>query len=382
MGIYTEEQLEFKKLMADFMRKEVEPYKNQWDEEGHFPVETYKKAFELGLHTLEIPEEYGGAALDHQTMALMYEEAGYWDAGFAMSMMTSAVQPLKAVVMFGNEEQKRWMSEVIAEKGGFGCWALTEANSGSDASSLTTTYRREGDDVIINGTKCFATLGAYADVYMVFATKDKNLGKNGVSAFLVPKGTPGITVDKSENKMGMRLSNTASLALEDVRVPYKNLVGEEGKGMRVALGTMNLGRLEIASLANGITRRALEEAVKYAKVRNVFGKPIIEHQMVVALLADMAVTLEAGQALVRDGMRAFDEGDPDVRLKASAAKSFCCDGCVKAAQDAIQVLGGYGYSKEYPVEKLYRDSKVLQILEGTQQIQKIVIGRELEKKYN
>jgi len=158
-------------------------------------------------------------------------------------------------------------------------------------------------------------------------------------------------------------------------------MGEEGKGMRIALGTLNLGRLEVASLATGITRRALEEAVKYAKVRNVFDKPIIDHQMVTAMLSEMAVTLEASRALVRDGMRAFEANDPDVRIKASAAKLYCCDGCVKASQDAIQVLGGYGYSKEYPVEKLYRDSKILQILEGTQQIQKVVIGRELNKKY-
>jgi len=381
MAIYTEEQLEFKKLMADFMRKEVEPFKAKWDEEGYFPVETYKKAFELGLHTLEIPEEYGGAALDHQTMAMMYEEAGYWDAGFGMSMLTSAVQPLKAVVMFGTEEQKQMVADIIVN-GGFGCWALTEANSGSDASSLATTYRREGDEFVITGTKCFATLGAYADVFMVFATKDKSLGKDGVSAFIVPAGLPGITVDKSENKMGMRLSNTAGLTFDEVRIPVSNLVGQEGKGMKIALGTLNLGRLEIASLANGITRRALEESVKYAKVRKVFDKAIIDHQMVTAMLAEMATSLEAGQALVRDGMRAFEENDPDVRIKASAAKLYCCDSCVKAAQDAIQILGGYGYSREYPVEKLYRDSKVLQILEGTQQIQKIVIGRELSKKYN
>lgn len=377
---YTEEQLGFRDLLADFMRKEVEPYKAQWDEEGHFPLETYKKAFEIGLHMMEVPEEWGGAGLDHETMALIYEEAGYWDAGFGMTMLTSTVQPLKAALKFGTPEQIQMVADVVMN-GGFGCWALTEPNSGSDASSLQTTYRREGDEIVLNGSKCFATLGAYADIFVTFATRDRSLGKDGVSAFIVPGHLPGISVGKSENKMGMRLSNTAAVTFDEVRIPAANMLGEEGKGMRIALGILNLGRFEIASLANGITRRALEESVKYAKVRNVFGKPIIDHQMVTAILADMVTTLEAGRALVREGMLAYEENDPNVRIMASAAKLFCCDGCVKAACDAIQVLGGYGYSKEYPVEKLLRDSKILQILEGTQQIQKIVLGRELSKKY-
>lgn len=377
------EKMEFVKMMGDFMRKEVEPYKREWDEKGIFPVETYKKAFELGLQTLEIPEELGGAGLDHETMAYVYEEAAYWDAGFAMSMLTTTVQPLKAAILFGTKEQQEMLADIIINKGGFGCWALTEANSGSNATALTTSYCKDGDEYVINGSKVFCTLGEYGDVYMVFATKDKSLGKDGVSAFIVPRTCQGITVDKHEDKMGMRLSNTAGITFNNVRVPAANLVGGEGKGMRVALGTLNLGRLEAASLGNGITRRALEEAVKYAKVRKVFdGQPIIDHQMVTAMLADMAVTLEAGRALVLEGMRAHEANDPNVRIMASAAKIFCCDGCVKSSQDAIQVMGGYGYSKEYPVEKLYRDAKVLQILEGTQQIQRIVIGRELNKKYN
>lgn len=375
------EQMEFVKMVGDFMKKEVEPYKAQWDEEGTFPLEAYKKAAEIGLNMLEIPEELGGAGLDHETMALIYEEGGYWDAGFAMTLFTTSVQALKAVIMYGNDEQKEMMMDIIGN-GGFGAWALTEANTGSNASALTTTYRKEGDEYVINGSKAFCTLGAYADVFMVFATKDKSLGKDGVSAFIVPK-QPGIIIDKSENKMGMRLSNTASVTFDEVRVPAANLVGQEGKGMRIALGTLNLGRLEAASLATGITRRALEEATKYAKVRKVFdNKPIIDHQMVTSLLGDIAINYEASRALVQEGMRAFEENDPNVRLLASAAKVFCSEAASKSADIAIQVLGGYGYSHEYPVEKLFRDSRILQILEGTTQIQKIVIGRELDKKYN
>lgn len=377
----TAEQMEFVKMVGDFMKKEVEPYKAKWDEEGKFPLETYKKAAEIGLNMLEIPEEMGGAGLDHETMALIYEEGGYWDAGFAMTLFTTSVQALKAVIMYGNDEQKEMMMDIIGN-GGFGAWALTEANTGSNASALTTTYRKEGDEYVINGSKAFCTLGAYADVFMVFATKDKALGKDGVSAFIVPK-QPGIIIDKSEDKMGMRLSNTASVTFDEVRIPAANMVGQEGKGMRIALGTLNLGRLEAASLATGITRRALEEATKYAKVRKVFdNKPIIDHQMVTSLLGDIAINYEASRALVQEGMRAFEANDPNVRLLASAAKVFCSEAASKSADIAIQILGGYGYSREYPVEKLFRDSRILQILEGTTQIQKIVIGRELDKKYN
>lgn len=378
--VYTDEQKELRQLVADFMRKEVEPYKAQWDREGHFPLETYKKACSLGLHVMEIPEEYGGAGLDHATMAMIFEEMGYWDAGFAITCGTSMVQGLKATLLFGNEEQKKMLADIVVN-GGFCSYVLTEPNTGSDASSLTTTYVQDGDDYIINGTKCFATTGAYADILFVFATRDKKLGKDGVSAFIVPSDTPGITIGKHEDKMGLRLSNTCEIAFDNVRVPAKNLVGGEGHGMRVAFGTLNLGRLEAAAVATGITRRALEESVKYAKVRSVFGKPIIDHQMVTQMLADMAVSLEASRALVHSGMQAFDHKSEDVRLVASAAKIFCTDNAVKATQDAIQVFGGYGYSKEYPVEKLYRDAKVFQIFEGTNQIQRIVVGRELKKLY-
>ena len=377
----TAEQMEFVKMVGDFMKKEVEPYKAKWDEEGTFPLEAYKKAAAIGLNMLEFPEELGGAGLDYETMALVYEEGGYWDAGFTNTLLTASIQPLKAVVMYGNEEQKEMMMDIIGN-GGFGAWALTEANTGSNASALTTTYRREGDEFVISGSKAFCTMGGYADIFMVFATKDKALGKDGVSAILVPKQA-GVIIDKSENKMGMRLSNTVSVTFDEVRVPVSNLVGEEGKGMRIALGTLNLGRLEIASLATGISRRALEEATKYAKVRKVFdNKPIIDHQMVTSLLGDIAINYEASRALVMEGMRAFEANDPNIRLLASAAKVFCTEAASKSADIAIQILGGYGYSREYPVEKLFRDSRILQILEGTTQIQKIVIGRELDKKYN
>jgi len=379
--MYTDEQLEFKKLVGDFMRKEVEPYKAKWDEEDYFPIEAYKKAFEVGLNMLEIPEDLGGAGLDHNTMAMIYEEAGYWDAGFAMSLLTTSVQALKAAILYGTREQQEMLADIFSN-GGIGSYALTEPNTGSNASALTTTYRREGDEYVINGSKCFITLGAYADVFMVFATKDKSMGKDGVSAFIIPGKQPGIIIDKSENKMGMRLSNTAGVTFDNARTPVENMVGGEGKGMRVALGTLNLGRLEAAALATGIIRRALEEATKYAKVRKVFDNtPIIDHQMVTALLADMAVLYEASHAIVHAGMRAFEANDPNVRLLASAAKIYASEGASKAADHAIQIMGGYGYSKEYPVEKLYRDARVLQILEGTTQIQKSVIGRELIKKY-
>jgi alkylation response protein AidB-like acyl-CoA dehydrogenase len=304
----------------------------------------------------------------------------YWEAGFAGICMCTTAQPLKAVVLAGNPEQIKLVADVLIN-GGFGAFALTEPNSGSDASALTTAYRRDGDGYVLNGRKCFVTNGPVADIFIVFATKDRNLGKDGVSAFLIPAGTPGLTVGKHEDKLGLRLGLTSDLSLNDVRVPAKNLVGQEGKGMRIALGTLNLGRLENAAIATGISRRALDEAVKYAKVRVVSGQPIIRHQMVMALLADMAIAVDASRALVHTGMDSLDADAPDARIAASIAKIFCSDSAVKVTQDAVQVFGGYGFTREYPVEKLYRDAKIFQIFEGTNQIQRIVMGRELEKLY-
>ena len=377
MGIVlTEDQAELKRLIGAFMEGEVKPRLRELDASGEFPVDIYKKAFELGFHCLDIPEEYGGSGLDHTTMGFLLEEMGYTDPGFAITILCTSLA-LKCVLIGGNEEQKRRICDIIVP-GGFGSFCLTEPGNGSDSVAMRTTYRRDGDSYVLNGSKCFVTNGQEASVYIVFATKDRALGAKGISAFIVERGTPGLTVGKHEDKMGLRLSNTTDVALDEVRVPADCLLGEEGKGMHIALAGLDAGRLNNAAIATGICRAALDAAVDYAKQRTSFGVPIIRHQAIQMMLADMAIQTEAAKLLVYNGMQVLDAGKKASK-EASMAKAFCSDAAVQVATNAVQVFGGYGYSKEYPVEKMMRDSKIFQIFEGTNQIQRIVIARELEK---
>lgn len=373
----TEDQQELKKLVGDFMRKEVKPHVSEVDESGEFPVALYEKAFELGLHCLEVPEEYGGSGLDHSTMGALLEEMAYTDSGFAMTMLTTQVA-VECVLMGGCEEQKKRACDLIIP-GGFGSFCLTEPFAGSDATAVRTTYKIEGDTVVLNGTKCFVTNAQESSLFIVFATKDLALGSKGITAFMLERETPGLVVGKHENKMGLRFSNTSELALTEVRVPVKSaMLGQEGKGMHIALGSLDKGRMNNAAVSTGISQAALDEAVAYAKVRESFGKKLIDHQAVQMILADMAIRTEASRALVRSGMALLDAGKKATK-EASVAKTFCSDSAVQVAADAVQVFGGYGYSKEYPVEKLMRDAKIFQIFEGTNQIQRMVIARELAK---
>ena len=377
MGIVlTEDQAELKRLIGAFMEGEVKPRLRELDASGEFPVDIYKKAFELGFHCLDIPEEYGGSGLDHTTMGFLLEEMGYTDPGFAITILCTSLA-LKCVLIGGNEEQKRRICDIIVP-GGFGSFCLTEPGNGSDSVAMRTTYRKDGDSYVLNGSKCFVTNGQEASVYIVFATKDRALGAKGISAFIVERGTPGLTVGKHEDKMGLRLSNTTDVALDEVRVPADCLLGEEGKGMHIALAGLDAGRLNNAAIATGICRAALDAAVDYAKQRTSFGVPIIRHQAIQMMLADMAIQTEAAKLLVYNGMQVLDAGKKASK-EASMAKAFCGDAAVQVATNAVQVFGGYGYSKEYPVEKMMRDSKIFQIFEGTNQIQRIVIARELEK---
>lgn len=374
--ILTEEQRELKGLIGSFMEKEVKPRLGELDKSREFPVDIYKKAFELGFHCLAIPGEYGGSGLDHTTMGILLEEMGYTDPGFAITMLCTALA-LECVLIGGNEEQKKKVCDRIVP-GGFGSFCLTEPGNGSDSVAMRTTYRKEGGSYILNGTKCFVTNGQEASVFIVFATKDRSLGAKGVSAFIVERGTPGLSVGKHEDKMGLRLSNTTDVALEDVKIPADCLLGEEGKGMHIALAGLDKGRLNNAAIATGICRAALDAAVAYAKQRTSFGKPIIRHQAMQMLLADMAIQTEAAKLMVYSGMQTLDAGKRASK-EASMAKTFCGDAAAQVTTNAVQVFGGYGYSKEYPVEKMMRDSKIFQIFEGTNQIQRIVVARELEK---
>lgn len=377
--ILTEDQLGIQKMIRDFMAKSVKPRLRDLDEKGEFPQDIYKEAFEMGLHCLQIPEQFGGAGLDFMTMAVALEEMGRGDPGFAITMLSTSMT-LKCILLGGNDEQKQRAADILIP-GAHGSFTMTEPGSGSDALSLRTTATKDGDCYVLNGTKCFATNGAVSDLYVVIATVDKALGSKGTVAFMVEGGTPGLTVGNHENKMGLRLSNTCSLYLDEMRVPARNMLGGVGDGMRIALGGLDTGRIYNAAVATGIAQAALEESVAYAKVREQFGKPIIENQAMQMILADMQIGTEAGRQLVYSAMRLLDAGVKKVSMEASCAKTFCGDNAVRVATDAVQIFGGYGYSKEYPVEKMMRDSKIFQIFEGTNQIQRLVVVRELKKLY-
>ena len=377
--ILTEEQEDIKSLVRDFMEGEVKPAMGEYDKSGDFPTKLYEEGFKIGLHTMNIPEEFGGLGLDNQSVAVALEEMGRVDPGYAITMLSNALT-LQDVLVGGNDEQKQRAADIIIP-GGYGTFAMTEPNAGSDAVSLTTTAKEDGDYYVLNGTKCFATNGGYADLFVVIATVDKKLRSKGTVAFMLEKGTPGLTIGGHEDKMGLRLSNTVTMFLDDVRIPKANMLGGIGDGIKIALHGLDVGRLYNAAISVGIAQHAIEEATAYAKERIQFGKPIIENQAIQMILADMQMNTEAARCMVHNSMKLVDSGVKNFALEASCCKAFAGDNAVRCATDAVQVLGGYGYSREYPVEKIMRDSKIFQIFEGTNQIQRLVIAREMAKRY-
>lgn len=372
--IMTDEQRDLVAMVRDFAQKEVKPRAAEFDKTGEFPLDLLKQTFTMGLHMLEFPEEVGGMGLDFQTTAMMFEELAKADAGFAISLVTTFVA-FRTVMQSGTEAQKKLFVDLIAP-GGFGAFCLTEPDAGSDAGAMRGTAVRDGDEYVINASKCFITTGQYADVYVVMASTDKSKGSHGISAFIVERDRPGITVGKHEDKLGLRLSNTCSVSFDDVRVPVDHRIGAEGEGLKSALGSLNISRAFVGTLAVGICQAAIDECLKYVKERKQFGRPIADFQLVQGLLADMEIQTEAARQLVQYSMRLIDNG-MDVVKAGAITKCFCGDTVVKVTTDAIQIFGGYGVSREYPVEKLFRDSKVFQIFEGTNQIQRLTIAKEL-----
>ena len=371
--VYTEEQKELIAMVKDMAEKEVKPHVAECDRTGNCPVELFDPALEMGLHLAEIPEEYGGMGLSFETTAMMYEELAKVDAGYADTLVTTFVA-FRNVMLAGTPEQIQYFADIVQE-GKFACFAITEPNAGSDAGALKATAVKDGDDYILNGTKTFATNGECASLYISFFRTEE-----GITAFMIDRDTPGFSVGAHEDKMGFRLSNTTELIFDNVRVPESRVIGTKGKGLNVALGCLNISRAFVATLAVGIMQRALDEAVAYAKVRKQFGKPIIKFQMVQGLLADMAIKTEAARCLVNNTMRMIDAG-MDVRKEGAITKCFGTDVAQEVTANAVQVLGGYGYSREYPVEKLMRDIKIFQIFEGTNQIQRQTIAKCLEREY-
>ena len=374
---YTEEQRELMAAVREVARNEVAPQVAAADEAGACPLDLYQWGFDMGLHMVEIPEEHGGMGLSYETCAMLFEELAWADSGYADTFVTGFVA-FRNILLAGTPAQARRFADGLAP-GAFAAFCLTEAGAGSDVAALRTTAVLDGDEYVINGTKSFITNGSIASLYVVFAKTDPAAGARGITGFLVDGSTPGLSAGAKEHKMGFRLSDTCEVVFDNVRVPREAVIGEVGGGMAVALGALNLSRAFISTLAVGIMQRALDEAVAYARERRQFGRPLIEFEMVQAMLADMAVKCQASRAVVNNCMRLIDAG-ADVRVAGSVVKTFVTDALQEVTSNAVQVLGGYGYSKDYPVEKLMRDAKVFQIFEGTNQIQRLTIARELAKR--
>ena len=330
----------------------------------------------MGLSALEVPEEYGGVGIDAITCAAICEEMAYADAGFYTTMSASGLA-LRPVLIAGNEEQKKWACDVLLN-GGHAAFGLTEPMAGSDSSNTKTTAEKDGDSYILNGRKCFITNGGIADFYTIFAMTNKARGIRGISTFLVPRDTPGLSVGNHENKMGIRTSNTTDVVMEDVRVPASALLGKEGNGFLVSMKTLDMSRPYVGAGAVGIAQRCIDEAVAYSKQRVTFGSTISNHQAIQFMLADMEIRTETARSMVIQAVTRQEQG-LSYSKESAIAKCYAGDIAVQNALDAIQILGGYGYSREYPVEKLLRDAKIFQIYEGTNQIQRSVIAKSVIK---
>ena len=378
MALLTAEQEDLRKLVAGFAKKEIAPHAAHYDHTEEFPYDNVAKMAELGLMGLPIPEQYGGAGVDSVSYAAAIEEISKACAstGAIMAVHTSA--GIVPIYLFGTEEQKQKYIPALASGEKIGAFALTEPGAGSDASKVATTAELDGDSFVLNGSKCFITNGGAAEIYCVFASLDKSKGIKGITGFIVEKGTPGFTIGKKEEKMGIRASSTTELIFENCRIPRENMLGKEGEGFKIAMIVLDGARIGIGAQAVGIAQGAYEEALQYSKVREQFGKPIAAQQAVASMLADMAIQIEAARHLVYHAAALKDAKLPYGK-EAAMAKTFASDMAVKVTLDAIQVMGGYGYSREYPVERMMRDAKITQIYEGTNQIQRVVIAGHILK---
>ncbi|HBF82254.1 MAG TPA: acyl-CoA dehydrogenase [Streptomyces sp.] len=372
----SEEQEAVRELAEDFVAREITPHVVAWDRAESVDRSIVKKLGALGFLGLTIPEEYGGSGGDHLAYCLVTEELGRGDSSVRGIVSVSLGLVAKTVASWGSEEQKRrWLPRLTSGEA-LGCFGLTEPGTGSDAGSLSTTAVRDGDDYVINGSKMFITNGTWADVVLLFARTGDAPGHRGVSAFLVPADAPGLTRRTVHGKLGLRGQATAELVLEDVRVPATALMGPEGKGFSIAMSALAKGRMSVAAGCVGIAQAALDAAVRYAGEREQFGKSIASYQLVQELISDISVDVDAARMLTWRVADLVDRGQ-DFATAASTAKLFASEAAVRAANNALQVFGGYGYIDEYPVGKLVRDARVMTLYEGTSQIQKLIIGRAL-----
>ncbi len=374
----SDELREIQDRARRFAQEEILPIAAEYDRRAEVPPRLAEKAQAAGMLNVTIPREYGGMGYGALENAIIAEELGAACAGISITILVNGLA-LTPILIAGSEEQKEQFLRPVAEGAKLAAFCLTERQAGSDAGSLKTTALPDGDDFVINGQKCFITSGGLAEIMTVFALTDPDRGPRGVSAIVVPANTPGIRVTKVEDKMGQRASNTVELTFENVRVPQTNLLGKRGRGFSIALKTLDFGRSGVAALSVGVARAALEYATAYAKERQQFGAPIMVNQGVSFMLADMAMKVEAARLLTWQAAWNADRGYK-ATAKSAMAKCFAADTAMEVTTNAVQILGGYGYMKDYPVEKLMRDAKLLQIYEGTNQIQRMVIARQLGKK--
>ncbi len=375
---FSEEQQQLRRSVREFAEREILPHVMEWDEVSHFPLETVKELGRLGLMGVIFPPEYGGAGLGYVEYALAIEELSRVDGSVGLIVAAHNSLCTNHIFAAGSEEQKRKYVPKLATAEFIGAWGLTEPGSGSDAGSARMTAVRKKDCWVLNGTKTFCTNGHYADVVVVIAVTDRAAHTHGLSAFVVEKGTPGFKLGKKENKLGMRASDTAELIFEDCVVPHCHLVGKEGSGFIDAMRILDGGRISIAALSLGIAQGAFEAALKYSKQRQQFGKPISEFQAIQWKLADMATEIDAARLLTLRAASMKDQGSKST-LESSMAKLYASEVAVKAANESVQIHGGYGFIKDYPAEKFYRDVKLCTIGEGTSEIQRLVIARQLLK---
>jgi butyryl-CoA dehydrogenase len=372
----TDEQAMIQAMAREFADEHIRPIAAEIDREARFPHETVKRMGELGLMGIAVPERWGGAGADAVSYVLALEEIAKACASHAVVMSVNNSLYGDPIAKFGTDEQRARFLKPVASGHALGCFALTEPQAGSDASNQATTARRDGEHYVVTGRKLFITNGRECAFALVFAQTDRARAHRGISAFVVEKGTPGFSVSKTEDKLGIRASDTAELVFEEVRVPVANRIGEEGQGFRIALTAIDGGRIGIGAQAVGIAAGAYERAVAYARERKAFGVVIGQHQMVQWMLADMATAIDGGRLLCWQAATRKDRGEPFTR-SAAMAKLFCAEMAMKVTTDAIQVHGGYGFIKDYEVERHFRDAKITALYEGTSQIQKLVIAREV-----
>ena len=374
---FTEEQKQLRKTVREFAEGEIAPHVMEWDEASHFPTEILPELAGMGLLGVIFPEEYGGAGLGYIEYAIAIEELSRVDGSVGLFVAAHNSLCSNHIYKFGSEEQKRKYLVPLAQGKKLGAWSLTEPEAGSDAGGTRTTAVRQGNGWLLNGAKTFTTNGHYADVCVAMAATDKSKDSHGISAFILEKGMTGFRPGKKENKLGMRASDTSEVIFTDCRVPAENLLGPEGEGFIASLKILDGGRISIAALALGMAQGALEAATKYAKQRKQFGQPISEFQAIQFKLADMATEVEAARLLVYQASWLADQKNVRFTRESSMAKLFASEVAVRVANECVQIHGGYGFIKDYPAEKFYRDVKLCTIGEGTSEIQKLVIARQL-----